>query len=230
MTPERVKLLLFEFMTDIHPGPVQQTLKIKWKSVLDELGNKLSKLFSKEREVDDYLNYILAYIDDLNKYFAKEKKGRVPYSQLFNFANKDERISEFLFDRGAEKKLSKSSSGRMAGFDSEDEEEDDDIIFGNEVYSYIYSFEGKKFFFSPVINEVAVKPPKGKTISYLLYKRNGRKYRGTYLKLSSIHRALRNKQNTESIKAFVKYMNSVFARNKARRYEARKTKKKVLRA
>ena len=218
MTPGRVRLLLFEFMADIYPGK-SSDLETQYGDFLNELGGKLSKVLSKEQEIDEYLNSILEYIDGLNQFFAKQpEKSRIPYSKLLTFANKDERISGFLLDKGLKKKLSTSSGIDVAGYDSEDEEEAEDIIYDNEVYEYLYSLNNRKFFFSPVINKVAVQYPSKKIISYSLYRRKARKKGKKYIKLVTLHRALSHEKQTEIQKAFQKHIVSVFsAAKKARK-------------
>jgi len=233
MTPERVKQLLFEFMSDISFGPADN-LKKQWYGILDELGGKLADVLSKESEVDEYLNNTLVYIDELNKYFAKQKRGRVPYSKLFVFANKDERISEFLVDKGMKKKLSKNSEMELAGFDGETEEDSPDIIYENEVYGSIYSTKNRNIFFSPAVNKLVVQYPDGKVLSYSLYVRKAKKKNKKYIKLSKIYKALFSINQDETaywnstMEAFQGRMRYLFAKNRKKKNGARKSKKKSL--
>lgn len=218
MIPAKVEQLLFKFMADISSVPADD-LKIKWKEVLSELGVKLSKVLSKETEIEEYLNSILLCIDDLNQYFIKQGKNRIPYSKLFAFANKDERISEFLVDKGLRKKISKTLGIKLAGFDDEIEKETLNVIYKDEIYEHIYSVGNRKFFFSPIVNRVVVQSPKGKIISYFLYKRKFKKRTGAHLSLSRIYRDLLYEGNkSETIKAFQKYMKALFIKNKAKNH------------
>jgi len=227
MTPGKVKRLLFEFMADIYFGPANN-LKNKWDGILDELGGKLSKVLSKESEVDEYLNNTLVYIDDLNKYFAKQGRGKVPYSKLFVFANKDERISEFLVDKGLKKKLLKASGIELAGFDSEVGEDSPDIIYEDEVYGSIYSLKNRGIFFSPAVNKLVVQYPDGKVLSYSLYRKKAKKKNRKYIKLSRIYKVLLDKDKNSTMEAFQGRMRYLFAKNRKKKNGARISKKKGL--
>jgi len=225
MTPGRIRFLLFEFMADIYPGKVSDL--DKYGDIFNELGDKLSQVLYKESEVDEYLNNILEYIDGLNKFFAKQKgKSRIPYSKLMTFANKDERISEFLLDEGLKKKLSKNSEIELAGFDDKAEEKSSDIIYDNEIYGHIYSIKNRGVFFSPAVNKVIIQYSNGKIISYSLYRKKARKGNKKYLKLSKVYKELLCEENCGgTVEAFKGYRKHLFLKNKAKKNGKRKSKK-----
>ena len=219
MQSEKVRRLLFEFMIDTCQGSTK-SLEAKLRDTLDKLAKKLSKSLSNEEEVEEYLTYVLEYIDELNKFFAKKKQGRVPYSKVFAFANKDERLSEFLFDKGAKKKLSKvpkPSELDIAGFDGNEEEskENKDIIYDNEIYGWIYSSNIRNFFFSPVVNKIVVQDiNSGELFSYSFYRKVAKKKGKHYIRKSKIYKALRGKDGSEAIVAFKAYMRLSFSKKR----------------
>ena len=65
---------------------------------IKELSKVLSVKLNFIDEVDEYLDYIIDYIDNTNKYFKRKGKGKIPYSLLFTFANYDDKFSEFVFN------------------------------------------------------------------------------------------------------------------------------------
>jgi hypothetical protein len=144
-------------MSDISRGPVAPLLK-KWSKVLNELGDKLAKYFDTEKEIDDYLNYMLEEIDRLNAYWKTQGGHRLPYTSVFSFANKEERLSEYLLDKGISKKRDgkKDDEGNvLAGTDSEDDETGS-VIFKDDVYTEFYRTKVRAFYFSSVTSEVVV--------------------------------------------------------------------------
>jgi hypothetical protein len=218
MKPQKVRKILYKFIVEIASDPTKD-LKVIWKDTLKELSEKLSKKFNTEQEVKNYLDYVLEYMDGLNKFFAKKGSGYVPYSKLFQFANKDERLSEYLFDLGVHKKFSKKNSGiEIAGHVAEEEEDDEiNIIFENEIYSQIYASSSKGFFFSSAINSFLVRNSNGKMRSYKQYKKRAVKKGIYYTKLNEIYKALSGGIRTEAMDSFLIYIRDL--RNE------RKTKK-----
>jgi hypothetical protein len=143
--------------------------------VLDRLSKKLAKAFSTEEQVDEYLMFVLNEINDLNKFFARKNRAPVPYSRLFAFANKDERLSSFLFDSGVKKKFfnneEESSGIDVAGFNSSQVKDDDvTIIYKDDVYGCVYVSSKRTFFFSSAVNRLIVqKHSNGKILQYKKY-------------------------------------------------------------
>jgi len=225
MSPEKVKRLLFEFMRDVYPGSIKD-LQNKWEHILEELEEKLSKSLSSKEEVNEYLSDTLQYIDNLNDFFAKKKSGKIPYSKIFIFANKDERLAEFLFSKGLKKKLLEKDS-EMAGFSSEGKDECLNMIFKNEVYGFIYSSSaGKKFYFSPAVNRLIVQFSNGEVFSYSEYRRKKQKRKKTYLKMKTLYKKLKGNTNNDIAIMFCKFMDRKFMEENG----FRKRKKKSFRA
>lgn len=207
MKPKKVRKTLYKFMVEIAPGPTKD-LEVIWKDTLDELSKKLSKKFKTEQEVENYLDYVLEYIGGLNEFFAKKNSGYVPYSKLFQFANKDERLSEYLFDRGVRKKFLKKNSGMdIAGYAIEEEEDNEiNIIFEDEIYSQIYASGSNGFFFSSAINSFLVRGFNGEMQSYKQYKQKAIRKGKYYTKLSKIYKALSSGTRTEAMDSFLVYI------------------------
>lgn len=208
MKPEKVRRLLLKFMNDISPLSVRG-LEEEYCDILDELSNKLSKVFSVAKEVEEYLDFILREIDQINEFFKIKNRGRVPYSHLFNWANKDKRISKFLFEKGVEKKfLREGSSSEMdvAGFEykgSAVKEDEVVLIHDNEVYGCVFVTKRRSFFFSPAINKLIVQNSKGKVFSYKDYFSSLESKRIKPIKLLDIFNSIiKRKENNESSVAF----------------------------
>jgi len=188
------------FMKDISPF-FSRDLERKWREAFVPLGNKICNLVKTEEDVSEYLNSVLFYIDDLNKFFAKKKGGgRIPYSRLPQFAIKEERISDFFLDKEVRKKLSRKKAG-MAGFENSlgnERYQDLSVIFENEVYSLIYSSNVNRFFFSPVVNKVVVQGSNGKIVSYSRYRKERKKKRKKETSPSRQHCQTYASHNTRS--------------------------------
>ena len=207
MKSEKVKRLLLEFLRDITIFPADD-LGEKYDDILSELSGKLSNLFKKKEEVYEYLDFVLKEIDELNRFFSKKEGGRkVPYSSLFFFANKNERISKFAFEKGAEKKASESSGFKrgvdIAGFDSEEDNGDDQVvtIYKDDVYGLIYSSSKNHFLFSAAAGKTIVQSLSGKISSYLDYARKQKEKHKKFIKLKVIYYSIirKNKANESSV-------------------------------
>jgi len=214
------------FMKDISPF-FSRDLERKWREAFVPLGNKICNLVKTEEDVSEYLNSVLFYIDDLNKFFAKKKGGgRIPYSRLPQFAIKEERISDFFLDKEVRKKLSRKKAG-MAGFENSlgnERYQDLSVIFENEVYSLIYSSNVNRFFFSPVVNKVVVQGSNGKIVSYSRYRKERKKKRKKHIRLSYIYKIIsREEKVSDVIEYFKVYVSSNFLKkNKSDKHGKRK--------
>ena len=203
MTASEVRKILLQFMAEISHTPIKN-LADKLSAVLDELSEKLSKVFKDKKEIEDYLDHIIEYIDDLNRFFKKQRRGSVPYSRLFNFANKEDRIEEFLFDKGIKRLRSADSDVDMAGYDGVEGYSPINVLYCNEMYGWIYSSSKRKFFYSPAVNRIAVQNKKGEVISYVKYRKSlkGKKY----IKIRDILKKVKAiKNKSEDMKAFCAY-------------------------
>jgi hypothetical protein len=206
MKSERVRRLLSRFLKDISPLSIKE-LEKKYGDIADELSVKLAKTLSTEKEIEEYLEFIILEIDSLNKFFKTQNRGRIPYSKLFTFANKDERISSFLFDKGISKKLIKKSSyGNsmdIAGFSYEECKEDDVVlIYKNDVYGCIYTSSQNSFLFSSAVNKLIVQNSKGKICSYKKYVSSSKKKKRKYISLKTIFNSIKKNKTNESSLAF----------------------------
>jgi len=210
MTPGRARLLLFDFVKDIYDGP-SKDIEVQWGDLLNDLGDKLAKVIIKDEDIEVYLNSVLEYIDGLNKFFAKQKnRSRIPYSKLLSFANKDERISEFILEKGLKKKISSTIKSfqeevDMAGFTYKNEDEEASIIFDNEVYTKIYETMEKGFFFSPITNALIVRISDNKTVTYSKYRELAKKNKIKYLRKREIYNRLRDVSDSDIIISYRRY-------------------------
>jgi len=230
MTPQKVRKVLKKFVKDISYFSVDAMLENE-KETIKELSEKLAKVFKTSSEVDSYLNHILAAIDSLNKYFSKQKGGgKIPYSRLLTFANKDKRLSEFLFDVAASKKLGGSERDAdigMAGFEFKEEVDIPAVVFNDEIYSHIYTKGGSEFFFSMIKERLVVRIFGKKVMSYVHYKKKRKQANAKYVTVAEIFKKVKKiEERTVAISSYL-----IFCRNKKAeraRNERRKNKKKLL--
>ncbi len=180
-----------------------------WESnslIIEELSIKLSKRFKKEKEIEEYLDYILVYIDNLNQFFSKSNSGRIPYSKMFSFANKEERLQEFLLDRSISHKI-KNKSSRIAGHEISSSENEINIIYKDEIYGQIYSSSVNDFFFSVAIKKLVVRNKKsGNIVSYLTYVGTMKKKKFVFFSEEKIYKALKFGDNrTNTMQSFIDF-------------------------
>ena len=123
LTPENVWVISIKFLKDISTPKSSKSVIRKYKETIDILSRKLSRALETEKEVIEYLNYILGEIDNLNKYFKRVKKGSIPFSMIFAFANKNERLSAFLMEKNFSKRKKGEVYEGMAGFEGPDDSE-----------------------------------------------------------------------------------------------------------
>lgn len=170
MNPLDTRDKIIEYLRAIIHNPSNLKLIIHNNLVpLRELSLKLTKKLDSEKQIDEYLNFVISEIDNLNKYFKKRKAGRIPYSKLLVMANNEKRIGEFILDNTVSKEASK-----IAGYKEEIVPEietlDISVYYKLEEYFYIYSNHGLMFFFSPITREIVVQCPNGKILPYKAYK------------------------------------------------------------
>jgi len=179
MKSGRVRSILIKFIKDIYPGDVNKFIEQK-KDIIKELTKKLLKNFKTEEEILEYLEYVLNDIDSLNEFFRKKRKRPIKYSSVSSFANKDDRIANFVFDKNLKTGKMKD---KLAGKEmvNGNNHKSNDVIYKNEVYTEIFC-KKNKFFFSPVTNKIVVLINNGKIIQYSKYvkilKGKDRKYIG----------------------------------------------------
>ena len=197
MTKVIIRQAIINYMDDIMHSP-PKNWKTQWKKVIDETTEVLDGKFKTPEEVDQYLGFILEYIDGLNRFFAKKKMGRIPYSKLLHHAKKPEKITDFMFDMGAKKKLSKESDDvdvnpdiTLAGFrfrDGDNTKELSIVVFKENVYHYIYSNKVNMFYF--LDGEVIVRDSLGKIRTYKAYKARAIRKNKMYTKLLTIYKSI----------------------------------------
>jgi len=209
MTPGRARMVLYRFMGDVCHGSVE-VLEVTYAEVLNELGDKLSGAKLDEEDVNRYLNQTLEYIANLNKYFKKQGGYLMPYAKVFHFANKDERLSEFLFDVNVKKKKMKPSGEELeiAGFSDEAQKESDaieSVVFKDEMYTLIHRTKISGFYFSPVTRKVIVKTSKKKLVVYSLYASMCKKKGNRYIYPMDLYRACKKKTDCDVCKMFCEF-------------------------
>jgi len=213
MKSEKARQVILRFMTEISYDSIN-AFEEKYGEIITELSEKISKLFSGYPMITEYLDFVLREIDDLNSFFKSNGSGKkIPYYNLISFANKDDRISKFLFEKGAEKKLSKERSRDVdvAGYEFDDENEDSIVlIHDNDVYGCVYVTSKRSFLFSSANNKLIVQNSKGKIISYKKYLSLLKNKRHITLK-KIYNEIIKNKSNTFSMKAFKEFYESNFS-------------------
>lgn len=167
MKSSEVRKRMVVYIRDISFLSVDGIIK-KNEDKIKDLSEMLSSKLSSLDEVDEYLDYIIDYIDNTNKFFKKEGKGKIPYSLLFTFANYDDKFSEFIFNKDVHKK--KKEDPGLAGVTHDksgsDNLQDFSISFKNNDYDFIYTEKGEFFFFSAITKKVVVQLPNGNVVSF----------------------------------------------------------------
>lgn len=232
MTPGSVKKELSKYIAGIMMTPAKEFME-KHDKIATELSENLSEVLNRPKEVEEYLDFVVDEISDLNEYFKKVgKRERIPYSKLFSFANKKERISGFIIDKKTEEKKQKERSPGMAGFDQEDDH--DFSIIGAEteisgsMYGCIHVEDNYIFWFSPSERKVKVQFSNGEILSYIEYKRKLKSENKNFIKLGKIFKEIKRKEEDEDYSiAFMIYWRQKKAKDK-RKNARRKGKKKSL--
>ncbi len=175
MKPPEVRKKLVLYIKDISFLSVDGIIK-KNKEKIKDLSEMLCVKLDSLDEVDEYLDYIIDYIDNTNQYFKREGKGKIPYSSLFTFANYDDKFSEFLFNKSIEKKKDPGIAG-VISTEGPDNLKDFSISFENNDYDFICTEKGVFFFFSIVTRRIVVQLLNGKVVSFRNFKKKFPKVR-----------------------------------------------------
>jgi hypothetical protein len=203
MHKKKIKFIIQKYLNVVLDKKVINNIFKVQRKLINELSDKLSDNFDCEKSLNDYLDFIYEYIEGLNEYFKKEKKGRVSYSKILVFANKDEKISEFLMDRALSTKKHKNNKS-IAGFDNANDSENEDLSgfsvpFKNKICYFIFEKEGFIFCYNMEIEKLVVYFPDGSIYSYKKYKKyclnNNKKYIGRIY----IYNQLRNRKDLTDI-------------------------------
>lgn len=170
MKSSEVRKRMVVYIRDISFLSVDGIIKKNEEKIKDLSEMLCSKLDSLD-EVDEYLDYIIDYIDNTNQYFKKEGKGKIPYSLLFTFANYEDKFSEFLFNKNVEKKKKDPGIAGVTSTEGSDNLKDFSISFEDNDYDFICTERGAFFFFSTVTRRIVVQLLNGKVISFRNFKK-----------------------------------------------------------
>ena len=214
MNKAKMSKVIIEYMLDVIPSSPAEW-KEMWKDTIDETAEIFVGYLKTPEDVEGYLNFILRYIDSLNKFFKKKKSGYIPYSRMLHHAKKKEKIMEYLFDVGAKKKLSHKEDKEyqgditLAGFHYEGNEEDASsgiVIYKENVYHYIYNSSAYVFFFNK--DSLIVQASTGRIRTYSGYKKRALRKNKKFIKRAVIYKYLNNmgsKKRTVVMNEFMSY-------------------------
>lgn len=187
MKSSEVRKRMVIYIRDISFLSVDGIIK-KNENKIKDLSKVLSSKLNSLDEVDEYLDYIIDYIDNTNKYFKKEGKGKIPYSLLFTFASYEDKLSEFIFNKDVSKR--KKEDPGLAGITSKegpDNLNDFSISFKDNDYEFICTEKGKFFFFSTITRKVIVQLYSGNVVSFTKYKKMCRKKKVHQVRLATVY-------------------------------------------
>ena len=197
----------------------KSSIKIKTLySMISDHYNK-TKMFSTEKEIEEYFDFIVDTIEDLNRYFAKIKRTR---KRLFTVGRaflgmsiNSKYFNAFLVDKGMSmnpsKKRIEEKTNLLAGFEHKKDSSESlntedtgiNVQYGPYEYGLIYSEDSCMFFFSSEASKMAVQLDNGKIIPYSQYVSNNKKNRKPYIKKSQIYKALKEEMITPIINSFI---------------------------
>jgi len=206
MKSSEIRKKMEVYIKDISFLSVDGIIK-KNKDKIKDLSEVLSVKLNSIDEVDEYLDYIIDYIDNTNNYFKREGKGKIPYSLLFTFASYEDKLSEFIFNRDIRKK--KNEDPGLAGVtskESSDNLKDFSIFFKNDDYDFIHTEDGKFFFFSIITRKVIVQLSNGKVVSFKKFKKICREKRIPQIRLATIYNKVKKiEDKSDTMKSFETY-------------------------
>ena len=221
MKPSEVRKKLVLYIKDISFLSVDGIIS-KNKDKIESLSETLSSKLSSIDEVDEYLDYIIDYIDNTNKYFKREGKGKLPYSLLFTFANYDDKLSEFIFNKAVYKR--KKEDPGLAGVTSTEGSDDlknFSISFEDNDYDFICTEGGAFFFFSTVTRRIVVQLLSGKTVSFRNFKKKFPKVR-----LAALYNKVKKTEDkSDTMKSFEIYFRQMRAKLDRGRHKKRTSRR-----
>ena len=226
LTEEEVWIILVQFLKEISTRPTRPIVT-KYKTVIYDLAKKLRGVFRTEKEIVEYLDHILEHMDNLNKFFKRNRKGSVPFSMIFVFANKDERLSSFLMEKNFSKKNEGKHYDEMAGFESSEQEkslEPDSfsVYFKKIRYDFLVASGVNLFFFSPKKQKMAVQLENGKMVSFNDYLKAKKKKKLKPIgRLKLFKKICGKKEKTKTEKLFCSYVLEFKERRKKEKEDAR---------
>jgi len=233
MKKKDVRNIFKEYISDLSGSSESSLIVDRNKKIIDELCIKALKNFKDKNQIEEYLDFVVEYIKGLNKFFVKKKRSKISYTKLFNFANKDERISEFIVNKKiSSKKEEKENEKDIAGFSSiqDDNEEILDmsslsIKSGGFIYKFIWIENGIMFFFSVERREILVQFIDGKIMSYVSYKKKFKKNKFTSNKfvgrVALFRKVSEFEKKTDTMQAFLIYIRQERAKVARRKFKKR---------
>ena len=206
MKPLEVRKKMVLYIRDISFLSVDGIIK-KNEEKIEDLSKILSFKLNSIDEVDEYLDYIIDYIDNTNKYFKKEGKGKIPYSLLFTFASYESKLSEFIFDKSVERK--KKEDPGLAGITSNGESDnlkDFSVSFRENNYDFIYTEKGQFFFFSVATRRIVVQLSNGKIVSFKRFKKICKEKSIPQVRLATIYNKVKKiDDKSDVMRSFIIY-------------------------
>lgn len=186
----------------------------KEKEKVVVLIKELEKFCSSKEDVYDYLDYVIEYIDNLNKFFKQQGRGVIPYTKIFLFAIKEERQSEFLMER--------KIKGKSTSEEAKENSEDISFFHGGNLYNLVYTAKGCLFFFSASERKMVVQLANGKICDYDSYKKICKKKKENPVGRIFIYNKIKDfKEKTEAQAAY-----SIYIRQERAKLARRRNKKK----
>jgi len=206
MKPSEVRKKMVVYIRDISFLSVDGIIK-KNEEKIKDLSEILSSKLSSIEEVDEYLDYIIDYIDNTNQYFKREGKGKIPYSLLFTFASYEDKLSEFIFNKDVSK-IKKKDPG-LAGVtskESPDDLKDFSISFKGSDYDFIHTEKGIFFFFSITTRRIVVQLPNGNVVSFKKFKKKVKEKRIFQVRLAMLYNKVKKiDDKSDAMKSFIIY-------------------------
>ena len=206
-----IKKFIRKYLSDLSSKRSGDGLIEKHKKSFLSLTKTFRKRFSSPGEIEEYFEYVLVHIDNLNEFFKKQGRTLIPYSRLLIFAAKEELLDGFFLQKGIESRR-KTTAPMLAGLEEIGNKEVDDlsnlcISMGGEDYYCFYDELGFLFFFSVAARKVLVQIPGGRTLSYLKYKKRCRKRREPLVTRSKMFKKIKSlEKKSDTMIAFQIYI------------------------
>jgi len=226
----RVRSILKRYIGSLSFGELDSSFWKKKRNTLNGLSEKLAAKLKTEEDIEEYLETVIEHISSLNIYFKKEGRfGRIPYSAVLNFANKEETLSSFLLDKGIKNRIKKETNS-LAGFDSSGKEVDplEDLkklsfYHKGKDYEFIFLQNGKMFFYSPENRKIFVQYSGGKVRSFEEFKRRNKKLGKSFITTGMLYRRIKKDiKKNDAMKSFLIYMRQRIARFKKDKWNQKK--------
>lgn len=227
MKPSEVRKRMISYIRDISFLSVDGIIR-KNEDKIKGLSKVLSSKLDSIDEIDEYLDYIIDYIDNTNKYFKRTGKGRIPYSLLFTFASYEDKLSEFIFNKNVEEMKRKDPGlAGVATSEGSDSLEDFSISFKGNDYDFIYTEGGRFFFFSPVTKRIVAQLFGGKILSLKQFKRLCKNKKIPRVTLTTMYNKVRKVDDkSDAMKSFEIYFRQMRAKVDRRKNKERTSRRR----